>query len=386
VLSATTLTIDGEAVVLGVSTSTLELLPGQAGLDIIRLEATFSGTVPPAGTLGFRDGNLPGRAGWHEILAVASGGVRIVGSDVPATSPTDRLRRYPTDPLVSPMDVREATVTFEAGAGVPAAPATEARSGSSTRPGVVGSAFTDLVDRTGGMMVLALGLAFAFGVLHALGPGHGKTLVASFLVGAGGRARHAVLVGASVAAMHTASVLVLGLIVLTATEVLAPERVYPWLGLASGPIAIALGAGLLTVRLRSRRSGAHDDASHPLGHGHPHRPGERHGHGHDGDLGPSRRGLVALALAGGIMPSPTALVVLLASAALHRVGYGLALLGAFSVGLAVTLAAVGAIALRARDAVADRMSGRVARALPIASAWVTVGLGLAMTAGALLNL
>lgn len=243
-------------------------------------------------------------------------------------------------------------------------------------------------------MLVALLLAFGFGALHALGPGHGKSLMAAYLVGAGGRARHAVAVGGSVAVMHTASVLALGFVVLTVTEVFAPERVYPWLGLVSGLIAFALGAGLLVSRLggwserdpvhlhdhRYRGSApvsTHSDATRA-----GRTPSNAHGHHHavPGLFEPiSRRSLTALAVAGGMLPSPTALVVLLAAVAVDRVAYGLALIGAFSLGLAAALVAVGIVALRARDVVAGRMSGRTAGLVPVLSAASIALLGFALT-------
>jgi ABC-type nickel/cobalt efflux system permease component RcnA len=225
-------------------------------------------------------------------------------------------------------------------------------------------------------MLVALLLAFGFGALHALGPGHGKTLMAAYLVGAGARARHAIAVGGSVAVMHTASVLALGFVVLTVTEVFAPERVYPWLGLVSGVIAFALGASLLVARLGSwgdRHAGP--DHRHADG-----TPGHERAHPHRAPAGVlSRRSLTALAVAGGILPSPTALVVLLAAVALDRIAYGLALIGAFSLGLATALVVVGLVALRARDVVAGRMSGRTARLVPVLSAASIALLGLVLT-------
>jgi ABC-type nickel/cobalt efflux system permease component RcnA len=201
--------------------------------------------------------------------------------------------------------------------------------------------------------------------------------MAAYLVGAGGRARHAIAVGGSVAVMHTASVLALGFVVLTVTEVFAPERVYPWLGLVSGLIAFGLGASLLVARLGSwggRRVGPehHANAVGTAGHEHVHlvpAPAEVL----------SRRSLTALAVAGGLLPSPTALVVLLAAVALHWIAYGLALIGVFSLGLGTSLVVVGLVALRARDAVAGRMSGRTARLVPVLSAASIALVGLVLT-------
>jgi ABC-type nickel/cobalt efflux system permease component RcnA len=376
-----TLTVDGRAVPLGVGSASMRLRPGQAGLDILRLEVTLTGSIASVGELGFADANFAARIGWREVTAAGSGGTAIGRSTVPARSVSEALRSYPQDLLANPLDVREATVSFHRGVGGAAGATGDHRAGpTSPRPDVTGGAFARLVGRTGPFMLAALLLAFGFGALHSLGPGHGKTLMAAYLVGAGGRARHAVTVGGSVAMMHTASVLALGFVVLTVTEVFAPERVYPWLGLVSGLIALALGAGLLVSRLaawgnRETRH-VHD---HPSAGGPD--PGDHHAHLHPHTRTEplSRRSLTALAVAGGLLPSPTALVVLLAAVAVDRIAYGLALLGAFSLGLAAAVVVVGILALRARDAVAGRMSGRAARLVPVVSAASIALFGVVLT-------
>ncbi len=372
-LAGLMLTIDGRPVALAGTAAHVELLPGQGGLHILRLEATFSGEAPDAGALVLRDANFMDRIGWHEVTATGTNGVTVRGSSVPAVSSSDRLRSYPADLLSSPLDVREAHLRFAPGAST--AVAAEGGGGGSERPGVTGGAFADLVERTGPVMLFALVLAFGFGALHALGPGHGKTLMGAYLVGAGGRARTAVAVGGAVAVMHSASVLALGVVVMSATRVFAPERVYPWLGLASGVIALGLGVTLLVARLGAWGDHGAGHVHGPATHEHP------HGHVHEVLGAPvlSRKGLVALAVAGGILPSPTALIVLLASVALHRVAYGLALIGAFSLGLAAALVGVGVLALRARHVVERRMSGRFARLVPVASAAAIAVVGIVLT-------
>ena len=389
-----TLTVDGAEVPLDVVSASLRVRPGQGGLDILRLEATFAGPLASEGELVFADTNFGDRIGWREVTAAGAEGTAVADSTVPESSVSNALLSYPQDLLASPLDVHRATVAFHPGVAAPMAGDSEHAEPTRSRPDVTGGAFAGLVGRTGPFMLVALLLAFGFGALHALGPGHGKTLMAAYLVGAGGRARHAVAVGGSVAVMHTASVLALGFVVLTVTEVFAPERVYPWLGLVSGLIAFALGAGLLVSRLGawSERNSAHlhdhryrggaPVSTHPdaTEGGRIHSNAHGHHHAVPSLFQPvSRRSLTALAVGGGMLPSPTALVVLLAAFAADRIAYGLALIGAFSLGLAAALVAVGVVALRARDAVAGRMSGRSARLVPVLSAASIALLGFTLT-------
>jgi nickel/cobalt exporter len=389
-LSNLRLTVGGRSVDLHVVSNSMRFRPGQGGLQILRLEATFAGDVASQGNLAYRDDNYADRIGWREITAVGADGAAVTGSSVPAESVSDGLLSYPQDLLASPLHVTEATLSFHPGTSAPAAMIGDQPPGAAGRPGVTGGSFAGLVDRTGPLMLVAFLLAMAFGALHALGPGHGKTLMAAYLVGGGGRPKQAVAVGGAVAVMHTASVLALGFLVLSATRLFPPERVYPWLGLGSGLVALGLGAGLLVgrlgvwgeVRRATRAQGADHEHTGDEGHHHAgeHAPG-RHVHAHavpDASV-LSRHGLLALAVAGGILPSPTALVVLLASVAFHRVAYGLGLIAAFSVGLATALIVVGILALRARDLVSRRMSSNLGRLVPVFSASAIVLLGLVLT-------
>jgi ABC-type nickel/cobalt efflux system permease component RcnA len=275
-------------------------------------------------------------------------------------STSDVLRTYPQDLLSSPLRVVRATVSFGAGAGgsfgtepAPAIAGTEERSGTSA------GAFAALA--TGALTPAAVGLALVFalgfGALHAMGPGHGKTIMAAYLVGSSGRIRQAVGVAVAVAGMHTASVLAVGLIVVSAERAFPAERIYPWLGLVSGALVMALGATILATRL-ARGTRRHD-------HRHAHPTNER-------PLSP--RGLAVLAASGGLLPSPTAIIVLLASIALGRAAFGVALVGAFSLGLAASLALVGVLAVRARSHLAPRL-GRWARLLPLGSASAIAAVG-----------
>ncbi len=388
-LANVSLTVDQRPVALGVASSSMRFRSGQGGLPILRLEATFAGHIQADGALTYRDGNYPGRIGWREITASGQDGVALPRSSVPAGGVSDALISYPQDLLSSPLHVTGATIAYAPGVSLPAAPEPGTSVPGGARPGVAGGAFAGLVSHTGlPLVALSILLAVAFGAVHALGPGHGKTLMAAYLVSAGGRARQAVAIGGAVAVMHTASVLALGLVVISAERWFPPERVYPWLGLASGLVALGLGSALLVTRLAAWTNAARHGREHGPGHAHP--DGHAHdGHDHgDDSSGPmlSRRGLAALAVAGGILPSPTALVVLLASIAFHRALFGLVLVAAFSFGLAGALMAVGIVALRAKDVVSRRMSSRLAPLVPALSASAIVLLGLFLTVRGLAQL
>jgi ABC-type nickel/cobalt efflux system permease component RcnA len=385
-LRGVTVTSAGRTVALHVESSRARLRPGQGGLPILRLEAVFDGRIDRSGRLGYRDRNDAGRIGWREVTAVGASGEILSQSTVPARSVSDALLHYPTRLLSNPLRVTAASLTFRPG-NSGAAPALPGGPESGARPGITGGTFARLATWSGlsiPVAAVALLLAAAFGAVHALLPGHGKTIMAAYLVGAGAHIRQAVQVGIAVALMHTASVLLLGLAVLALTAY-APEQAYPWLTLASGVAVLALGSYLVWSRgiLRVRRSrvadGAHDhvhegDEDHDhAGHSHPHVPLDRPF---------SRRSLAGLAVAGGILPSPTALVVLLSTIHQHRVAFGLALIAAFSVGLATALVAVGVVALRARHVVQRRLRGRWAAAVPVLSAAAILAMGVALVAQA----
>ena len=213
-------------------------------------------------------------------------------------------------------------------------------------------------------------LALFWGAAHALSPGHGKAIVAGYLVGTRGRPRDALALGAIVTVSHTVGVFALGLVTLGLSQYFVPEELYPWLTLAAG-----------AARRRSSASASCARASHELRAArtyHTTRHGHDHSHTHE------RRGLLGVGISGGIIPCPTALVVLLAAISLHRVGYGLVLILAFSVGLAAAVTCIGLLAVTARRAFARAgFDGRLMRALPFVSALVVVALGVVMTVRAL---
>jgi nickel/cobalt transporter (NicO) family protein len=437
--------VDGRGLPLTVTVSRLTFPKGVGGLDTLRLECALAAPLPPGRSSGralsYADANQRGRVGWREITAVGDR-TTLEAADVPTTSASARLTTYPSDQLSSPLNQRTATLHFHPGgppapersgpsasgsSGLPAlgrsgppatmpgatmpggrtreSPTTRCevpRRGNVAEPGEgcarlstapaattpvarggvdrATAAFTALVSersRSPGFAVVAVLLAVALGAAHALAPGHGKTVMAAYLVGLRGTLGQAVTIGATVTVTHTAGVLILGL-VLSTTRAVASERVYPWLGLGSGLLLAAVGVGLL-ARARPGHGHAHP---HGPGHGQPH----DHGHGH-APAGPplGRRGLVALGLAGGLVPSPSAVVVLLGGIALGRAWFGVALVLAYGLGMAATLTGVGLLLARLRTRLDRRLHlpagsllSRLGRLLPAATASVIVLVGLAL--------
>jgi ABC-type nickel/cobalt efflux system permease component RcnA len=454
---ALALEVDGLRLTLQLESSDLAFPPGAGGLPTLRIGAVYRATPPPAEpaavrVLTYRDANYSGRAGWKEIVARGALGVRLIESTVPERDQSRELTDYPTDPAESPPQLLDAQVVFAstpvpttvAGVG-PASPARLDRRAAPDRAGraelaapakaVVPTdpAEPDRVARPAphsldrsesvrtprdpfsaliagqalgpGMLLFTLVVAASLGALHALEPGHGKTVVAAYLVGSRGTARHALLLGLVVTASHTVAVYLLGAVTLYASRHVVPERLYPWLGAASGILIAVLGASLLWRRLTGPASG-HDhthahghgdqsvtEADHAEAHARGHTHGHDHGHGHhhhhhvpDGPV--SLRALVALGVSGGIVPCPAALVVLLSAVALGRIGLGFLLIVAFSVGLAAVLIAIGLVVVHARRLAARFDRGGVdgplvRRWLPLTSAAVITVSGVVITVQAL---
>jgi nickel/cobalt transporter (NicO) family protein len=361
------LTLDGRPAQLRLLGSKSELRPGAGGLKTLRFAAVYE--TPADGTrLAYRDTNFESRLGWREVVVRAERGARIESASVPATSRSAELTNYPQDLLRDPLAVSSARATFRAGrlSGLPpllgTAPAPEPRRG-----------FESLINGElgAGAILIALVLAAFWGAAHALTPGHGKAIVAGYLVGTRGRPRDAVALGLIVTATHTIGVFALGIVTLALSAFIVPEQLYPWLTLVSGLLVVGVGASVLWRRLQHRRQHAH---------GHHH----HHHHDRDHDHGYGRGGLLGVGVAAGLLPCPSALVVLLSAIALHRIGLGLALIVAFSAGLAATITTIGLVAVFARRAFSRmRLDGRLIRTLPAASAFAIVVVGIGITLRAL---
>jgi nickel/cobalt exporter len=352
------LQLDGRRVRLAPVATALAHPKGAGGLWTTRLEVLLRGPrVDSSTALAYTDTNYAGRIGWKEI---------VVGTTT--RSESDELRAYPKNLLQSPLDVTSVKGQLQPAGGGPPKLTTGKALQAPDR--IADAGFASLIGRAhlSVLVILAsLGAAFFWGMAHALSPGHGKTIVAAYLVGQRGTPWHAAALGLIVTATHTIGVFALGLVTLALSEFIVPDQLYPWLNLASGLLVVAIGAAVFRNRLRHR---AHS-------HSHQH----RHRHEHEA---PGRRSLLAVGISGGLLPCPSALVVLLAAISLHRVPFGMMLIVAFSAGLALSITGIGLVAVFAKQ-VFKRASfeGRLVRLLPAGSALVILAAGLAMTMRAL---
>jgi nickel/cobalt transporter (NicO) family protein len=378
ILRGLALTVGGRAVALRPGAARIAFPAGQGGLSTTRVELRLSAAARTTGrTVRLRDDTFPRRVGWKAIVAVPGRGTD-VRAGVPAEDPTARLTRYPQDLLSDPADQREAAFAVREGDATVTAPRFDGRgmttvrgdAGRAVGPAAGGAAdrardgFAGVLDDGGGLSLLLLLAASGWGAVHALSPGHGKAMVAAYLVGTRGTARHALALGLTVTVTHTAGVFALGVVTLALSATVVPEDLYPWLNLAAGLLVAGVGASVLLARLRARRAHHH-----------------HHHHHHDRI---TWRGLIAMGASAGLVPCPSALVVLLAAIAQHEVALGLLLIAAFSAGLAATLTALG-LAVVASGRALGRLGGggRIAAALPTLSAFAIVAVGCVLTVRAL---
>ncbi|MGW2784576.1 urease accessory protein UreH domain-containing protein [Streptomyces populi] len=507
-------TVDGRAVTLSAGASTARLRPGQAGLDTLRVECRLTAPLPGKNTVavGFHGAGADHGPGWREITARGDR-MTLTSSDVPRKSVSSELTRYPKALLSSPADTATASLRIRPGGPALVEERRDAPAASVLPRGADRwtQALNDLVARrhlTFGFAALALVIAVGLGAMHALAPGHGKTLMAATAAARGGRARFkdVLPLAASVTVTHTLGVVALGLLV-TAGSAAAPS-VIAWLGVSSGVLVTGAGITLLRRAWRNRPSAhghghghTHDhghrhDTDHPHGHTHDHAsphghdhdrapahdhthehgpdhthdhdhdhdhdhehplvPQHTHDHGHDHDHGdtphrhaarplvlahatasvttgaptatstaprphdhphphphdhghehdhhsptlehthggfththeiaPTLRGTILLGFAGGLVPSPSAVVVLVGAAALGQAWFGLLLVLAYGVGLALTLTAAGFAVVKLGSGVNRALAGRrrwaegrlvllVRRTAPLGSALIVVALG-----------
>jgi nickel/cobalt exporter len=354
-------TIAGLSVVLVPVSHALAFPQGVGGLHTMRLELILRGPrVEGAEALSVRDSNYADRIGWREI---------VIGAGARSTS--NELRAYPKSLLQSPLDVTRARANI--GPTQEAVPKLTRGAALQAPDRVADSGFTVLISRRhlSALVILAsLAAALFWGAAHALSPGHGKTIVTAYLIGRRGSPRDAALLGAIVTVTHTIGVFALGLITLALSQWIVPDRLYPWIDLVAGLMVVGIGVAVLRGRVSHARA-------HRRGHEHHH-----HDHGHD--HGASGRSLLAVGISGGLLPCPSALVVLLAAISLHRLAFGLVLIVAFSLGLALSITGIGLVAVLAKNAFARRsFDGLLLHALPAVSALMILVAGVVMTVHAL---
>ena len=393
------LLLNNQALTPALASSSVEFPAGVGGLLTLRLSCEYRAPVDLSQDnyqLTFTNKAFPDRIGWKEIVSNADG-VSLQG-DYATTSLSNRLTSYPQDLLASPLDQRqvELEITPHSVSMPNKSPTTADKNNLSLLDR--NDEFTRLIlmdEITLPALLVALAISFIWGAMHAMTPGHGKTIVGAYLVGSRGTLKHAMYLGLTTTITHTLGVFVLGLITLFAAKFILPEKLFPWISLLSGLFVVGIGINLFVSRLKTsglpfrtakrKADYAHSSQSltpaleHPHAHGlsHSHRyvlsltdehhhshyfehAGEDHQHHHEHPYGHSHhdhdnhhehshtppdalnwRSLLALGVSGGLLPCPSALVVLLGAIALNRIGLGLVLVLAFSLGLAGTLTAIG---------------------------------------------
>jgi nickel/cobalt exporter len=364
------LTVDGKRTALAFDGGgRVTFPPGSGGLPTSRFVFELSAPVEEPRTVRLSDVTFEDRVGWRAIVAKPGEGTA-VRTETPSGDPTKGLRTYPDDLVESPPDRGTASFSVERGDGTLTAPASEGGDAAQTGGGE-DDGFAGLFERAAageGVLILLLLTAFGWGALHALSPGHGKAMVAAYLIGTRGKARDAVVLGATVTVTHTIGVFALGLVTLALSQYVLPEDLYPWLNLVSGLLVVSIGAAVLRSRLRAGRGHRH-------AHAHPHSHDHEHRHDH-------KAGLLGMGAAAGLIPCPSALVVLLAAVSQHEIALGMLLIVAFSLGLAGTLTALGVAVVHAQRLLPRLRVPRLAAALPAASALLIVGVGCVLTANA----
>jgi nickel/cobalt exporter len=428
------LTADGAPLELVNMEAGLSFPPGVGGLWTMRLSCAFEARLgSPIGDapteLSFSDGSYPERIGWREIVVTGSGVTLAAdGVDLRETSVSKRLTSYPEDLLATPLADEGVVVVATLGGQTlppfdvpdaepvpgavvepsPSAPASSAPSAAPVAsvpavvPGGVSGAELPTIfreaDLTPVVLVLSLLTAAGLGAGHALTPGHGKTLMAAYLVGTRGTALHALGLGLSVSISHTVGILVLAGVVVGLAGAVAPDAVVRWAPVVAAVSIVLIGGWMLLNELRRRRAAAvvgpdhrHDgsdlhDHDHEHGHVHTH-SGVAHSHAPAPGSSITWRSLFLLGLAGGLIPSTSALLILLGSIAAGRPIFGFVLVAAFGLGMAVVMGGIGFALVAARDRV-ERLElgeglGRVREAVPLIASVFVLSFGLYLTAQAL---
>lgn len=394
------LSVDGQPLALRSTKTNIGLEEGSANLPILKIKWDLVADLPALDAtavhqLKFENKNGAERIGWNEIVIERVGGINIFNSTAFGSGITDELKAYPGENINAPLTERKAEFSFTSSTLAANVKPLQNRDGHISAP-VEKDKFAELIqgDITPSVILFGLLLAFGFGAMHALSPGHGKTVVGAYLVGSRGTVKHAIFLGAIVTITHTLGVFALGLLTLFASKYILPETLMPFLSFISGLLVLFIGLTLFKDRLfsalgwKTNAQHGHDHA--PDGHSHSHAPHD-HSHDHDGLAHthggsththlPSEnitwRNLLALGISGGLLPCPSALVLMLSAISLGRIGYGIILTVVFSFGLAATLTAVGLVFLYVGKFFDSPTlsNSRIIKALPVFSSFVIACVG-----------
>ncbi len=392
------LSVNGATVALQSRAPEARFSPGQGGLETFRLSFWLDGALPTPGNspanVEFRNTNETGRLGWREIVLKPKDGVAVTAANVSDKDVSDELRKYPEDLLSNPLKQTDATFKMTPTGGV----ASVSGNAATTETPVFGNTSTssqlagliNYRDLTPQVIALTLLTAFGLGALHALEPGHGKSVAAAYLVGTRATPKHAVLLGLTVTITHTFSVFLLGLVTLFLSSYIVPEKLFPYLGLLSAAIVIIMGISMIVNALRQRRANvgmatdhAHefDSNTNQLVHAHG---GKQHTHVPPAKM--NARNVLAVGISGGLVPCPGALIVMLSAIALGRVSFGMLLIVMFSLGLAgvltgISLALVYSKKALSKSSFAARLNalipkdGNLIQLMPVFSGILVIGAG-----------
>ncbi len=379
--------VDNQPLQIETKAKNISLPIGSGNLPVLRIEWDFVAVIQTKEThrLKFENTNYKERVGWNEIVIARTTDINVFDSTVFGNSITDELRTYPEDMLSAPINERTAELSFTSSTIPANAKQLQNRNGITTSP-VQKDRLAELISVpqiTPAIILIGLFIAFGLGAMHAMSPGHGKTVVGAYLVGSKGTAKHAAFLGLTVTITHTLGVFALGIITLFASRFILPERILPFLSFVSGLIVLFIGLTLFKERLlsaigyKTNHHHNHEEDHHDHHHGaftHTH-DGNTHSHLPPEDV--TWKNLLALGISGGLLPCPSALVLMLSAISANRVGYGLLLTTAFSLGLAFTLMCVGLVFLYLGK-LFDRpslVSNPIIKCLPVLSAFVIACVG-----------
>ncbi len=400
-LANLSLNVNNQPLELRAESKNASLKNGEGNLPTIRIEWNLVSNLAnmnAVNQVSFENNNYAERLGWNEIVVNQINNIKVFNSTAFGSGITDELKAYPQENLDAPLAERKATFSFTASDLPPNTKPLQNRDGHANTA-VQKDKFAELIavpEITPAIALVGLLIAFGFGAMHAMSPGHGKTVVGAYLVGSRGTFKHAMFLGLTVTITHTLGVFALGLITLFASSYILPEKLMPFLSFFSGLIVLYIGLTMFKDRLFTtlgwedggHHSHSHDEHEHhthgeqpPIHHEHSHddftHTHDGHTHSHLPPENVSWKSLLGLGISGGLLPCPSALVLMLSAISLGRIGYGLILTTAFSFGLAATLTAVGLMFLY----VGKLFSGskiseyKIVKGLPVFSAFVIACLG-----------